>query len=140
MTTAPPLGALIEGARKRRRLSQNAAAAAAGISGTHWRRVVQGEPGTAETVARMAHAVGVTPAELEQVGRGDAADELRVLDPVARQHERRAQHDEREQRAADGTALVDELRELADRFEAAQQDPEQRAALLAVLRAMQRTA
>lgn len=101
---------------------------------------MQGEPGTAETVARMAHAVGVTPAELEQVGRGDAADELRVLDPVARQHERRAQHDEREQRAADGTALVDELRELADRFEAAQQDPEQRAALLAVLRAMQRTA
>lgn len=33
----------------------------------------------AETVARMAHSVDVTPEELEEAGRPDAADELRNL-------------------------------------------------------------
>lgn len=141
MTELPPLGALLESARKRKRLSQNAAATAAGISGTHWRRVVRGEyEGTAETVAHMARAVGVTPAELEAVDRADAANELRVLDPAAWQRERRAARATRESRAAEGAATLDELRELADRIEHAQQDPTQRAALLAVLRAIQRSA
>lgn len=82
MSDLTELGRLLEGARKRRRLSQNAAAALAGISGTHWRRVVRGaeQAGTAETNARMAQAVGVTPAQLDDIGRPDIGAELRILE------------------------------------------------------------
>lgn len=37
----------------------------------------------AETLARMAQVVGVTPEQLEEAGRADAADELRALPPLA---------------------------------------------------------
>jgi transcriptional regulator with XRE-family HTH domain len=83
-----PLGALLEEARKRAKLSQNAAAKRAGVSGTAWRRVIKGMamyggvevpyPGKAATVAQMARAVGVTAEELEKAGRPDAAEEWRA--------------------------------------------------------------
>lgn len=37
----------------------------------------------AETLARMAQVVGVTPEQLEQANRADAAAELRELPPLA---------------------------------------------------------
>lgn len=87
-----PLGALLEAARERRKLSQNAAAKKAETSGTTWRRVVKGVArfggmdvpfdGAPDTVARMARVVGVTPEQLEQHGHADAAEELRALQPT----------------------------------------------------------
>lgn len=87
----PPEGKLISEAMKRRGMSARAAAQAAGISDTRWRHIVAGyQPvqdlfvpvsGPAETVARMARAVGVTSDELRRVGRGDAADQLDKLQP-----------------------------------------------------------
>ncbi|GAB3213284.1 hypothetical protein GCM10027294_43410 [Marinactinospora endophytica] len=89
-TARPPEGELIEEARGRTGMSQNAAARAAGISGTRWRQIVKGYgtasgvvvqvTGPAETVARMARVVGVTPEELEEAGRDDAADQLREIE------------------------------------------------------------
>lgn len=92
--TLTPLGELIETARARTKLSQNAAAERAGTSGTTWRRVVKGlarfgghdvpHDGAADTVARMARIVGLTPEQLEEHGRPDAAAELRdILRAVA---------------------------------------------------------
>lgn len=88
----PPEGRIIEDAREKRRLSQNKAAERAGMSGTRWRQIVTGVAsggkgiqipvhGRAVTVARMAQVVGVTPEQLADVGRGDAAEELRELAP-----------------------------------------------------------
>lgn len=84
-----PEGALIEAAREslQPRLSGRAAAAAAGISDGRWRQIVNGYlsagrqqyiPVVAppETLARMARVVGVTPEQLADVGREDAAGEL----------------------------------------------------------------
>lgn len=62
----------------------------AGISSTRWRHIVNGyQPhgagqnlaviAPAATLARMARAVGVTPEQLAEVGRADAADELRTM-------------------------------------------------------------
>jgi transcriptional regulator with XRE-family HTH domain len=96
MTDRPvqrPEGALIGRAQKRSGLSQRAAARLAGISENHWRNIVKGYStvsagvtapikGNADTVARMAQAVGVTPEELEEVGREDAAAVLRGLPPL----------------------------------------------------------
>lgn len=89
MEDLTPLGRLLEAARKRRGLSQNKAAQAAGVSGTHWRRIIKGVAsyggtdvpyvGTADTVARMARAVDVSAEELAGVDREDAAEELRAL-------------------------------------------------------------
>lgn len=88
----PPEGRIIEDARERRRLSQNKAADRAGLSGTRWRQIVTGVAsggkgiqipvhGRAETLARMAQVVGVTPEQLADAGREDAAEELRELAP-----------------------------------------------------------
>lgn len=89
----PPEGRIIEEAREKRRLSQNKAAERAGLSGTRWRQIVTGTAsggkgiqipvrGRAETVARMAQVVGVTPERLAEVGREDAAEDLRELPPL----------------------------------------------------------
>lgn len=89
---SPPEGRLIEQARERKRLSQNKAAKAAGMSGTRWRQVVAGWAsggegiqipvhGNAKRIALMAQVVDVTPEQLEEVGREDAARELRELRP-----------------------------------------------------------
>lgn len=79
----PPWGALITASMKTLGMSGRAAARLAGISEGRWRQVTAGyEPrgteyapvhGPAGTVARMAFAVGVTPAELTAAGRRDAA-------------------------------------------------------------------
>jgi transcriptional regulator with XRE-family HTH domain len=77
------------------------AARRAGISDTRWSqlengyRMVRGQPEPeppppAATLARMAQAVGVTAAELEQAGRADAAAEMRALPRQLRDDEPRA--------------------------------------------------
>jgi hypothetical protein len=82
-----PEGRLISEALKRSGRSARGAAATAGISDTRWRHIVSGyQPAgagnyipvsaPAETLARMAQAVGVTPDQLADAGRGDAAGEL----------------------------------------------------------------
>lgn len=70
-------------------MSARTAAREAGISEARWRQIASGYQtvsGTrvpvtapAETLARMARVVGVTPPELEEAGREDAATELRAL-------------------------------------------------------------
>lgn len=91
----PDEGRLIGLAQKRSTLSARKAAAAAGLSEGRWRQIVSGYQtvsagvyapvrAPAETLARMAKVVGVTPEQLEQAGRPDAADELRAISPVAR--------------------------------------------------------
>jgi len=85
----PAEGRLIEEARKRLRLSQNAAAKLAGMSGTRWRQIVYGQAsggpgiknpvrGNAVTLAAMAEAVELRPDDLRQAGRDDAAHELEM--------------------------------------------------------------
>jgi hypothetical protein len=82
-----PEGELIARALKASGKSVRAAAALAEISDTHWRHIVNGyQPmgdgqwirikGPADTIARMAHVVGVTPEGLREAGRPDAAEEL----------------------------------------------------------------
>jgi hypothetical protein len=84
----PPEGALIKAAQKRIGKSARKAAREAGISEGRWRQIVDGYQsvstglyapvrGPAHTVARMATAVGLTPAELEAAGRSDVADAMR---------------------------------------------------------------
>jgi transcriptional regulator with XRE-family HTH domain len=84
----PPEGALIGMAQKRSPLSARKAAEMAGLSEGRWRQIVSGYQtvskgvyapvhAPAETLARMARAVGVTPEQLEEAGRADAAAELR---------------------------------------------------------------
>jgi hypothetical protein len=83
----PPWGALITDSLRRTRLSAREAARRAGISEGRWRQIAGGYQvvsagvyapvrGPAATLARMAAVVGVTPAQLRQVGRADAAREL----------------------------------------------------------------
>lgn len=85
-----PEGLLIAEALRRSGMSARSAASAAGISDTRWRHIVSGyQPAgqgnyipvsaPAETLARMAQAVGVTPDQLADAGRGDAAGELLKL-------------------------------------------------------------
>ncbi|TDD77702.1 helix-turn-helix domain-containing protein [Actinomadura rubrisoli] len=84
-----PEGHLIALAQKRARLSGRKAADLAGMSEGHWRAIVSGSRsiskgvwvavrGPADTIARMAQVVGVTPEQLEEAGRADAAEELRA--------------------------------------------------------------
>lgn len=78
----PPEGEALERARQRARLSQREAARRADISETRWRQITKGhhiaggvavpDYGPAETIARMALAVGLTPEELDATGRDDA--------------------------------------------------------------------
>lgn len=81
----PAWGRLIDDARDRLRpaVSQNEAARRLGMTGTNWRRIVQGRTGSMESprgvqrLAHMAMLAKVLPEELEEVGRDDVADELR---------------------------------------------------------------
>jgi transcriptional regulator with XRE-family HTH domain len=86
-----PEGALIAAALKRSRMSQRRAAAKAGISENRLRAIMHGYQnvgagsyiavrGPADTVARIAHVVGVGPERLEEAGRRDAAEELRLIE------------------------------------------------------------
>jgi hypothetical protein len=95
MTDRPeqrPEGALLQRAMKNRLkpLTAREAAPRAGIGEARWRQIINGytspTAGTyiaviapAATLARMAAVVGVTVEQLEDVGRGDAAEILRQL-------------------------------------------------------------
>ena len=89
--TLSPAGELIEAARQRLGLSQNAAAREINISGTRWRQIVKGSGssdgvrtavrGGADTVARMAELVGVSAGDMERVGRKDVARKIADADP-----------------------------------------------------------
>lgn len=93
MTDRPeqlPEGRLIALAQKRSRLSGRKSAEMADMSEGHWRAIVSGSRSIsagiwvpvrapAETLARMAQVVGVTPEQLERANRADAAEELRLL-------------------------------------------------------------
>jgi len=82
-TPRPPKPAVMELIRQRRKQSIRQAAAAAGISEARWRQLESGSRSTPlgyapesapdDTLARMAHAVGVAPAELATAGRPEAA-------------------------------------------------------------------
>ncbi len=88
---APPEALLIRQLRDLPpRMSRYEAAAIAGISESRWRMIETGvrwfrgeplaePPAPAQTVARMAWAVGATPDQLTQAGRKDAAAELEAI-------------------------------------------------------------
>jgi transcriptional regulator with XRE-family HTH domain len=88
----PPWGVLLIKALAQAKLSAREAARRAGISEGRWRQIASGYQvvsagayapvhGPARTLARMAAVVGVTPAQLEQAGRPDAAKLLASADP-----------------------------------------------------------
>lgn len=90
--TPSPEGALIERARTNRSpvLSIRKAAELSGISEGWWRQIVKGYrtvkgglrievDAPADTLAAMALTVGVTPSQLREVGREDAATSLELL-------------------------------------------------------------
>jgi transcriptional regulator with XRE-family HTH domain len=83
----PPWGALLTSALRSAGLSAREGARRAGISEGRWRQIASGyqvvSPGVyapvhgpAQTVARMAAAAGVSPAQLTGAGRPDAATAL----------------------------------------------------------------
>jgi hypothetical protein len=79
----PPEGLLLEQARDRMDISQNEAGRRAGITGTRWRQIVyevaptMTSPRGVKTLVRMARAVGVGHEQVNGVGRGDVADQMR---------------------------------------------------------------
>lgn len=85
----PPEAAVLKAGLKRSRKTARAAAHQADLSEARWRQILSGYQSVggqyvsvrapADTLARMAQAVGVTPAELRGAERADAADELAVL-------------------------------------------------------------
>ena len=88
--TVPPEALLIARMRQKApRISMSEAARRSGLSLTRWRQIENGfrpergtryrEVGPAQTIAKMAAAVGISPAQLAEVGRPDAADELAVI-------------------------------------------------------------
>lgn len=85
-----PEGALIERALKLKGLSVRQAAPEAAISDARWRQIMNGHAsagpghvmpvvGPDDTIARMARVAGVTPDQLRDAGRADAADLLLTL-------------------------------------------------------------
>lgn len=83
----PPWGALITSALRRGGMSARQAARRAGISEGRWRQISGGYQvvrpgeyaavrGPAGTLARMAAVAGVSPDELREAGRADAARAL----------------------------------------------------------------
>ena len=113
-----PEGRLIAAAQKRARISNREAAPRAGISEARWRHIVSGyrsEAGhhipvraPADTLAQMARVVGVTPEELAEAGRNDAADALRALPDTSAS--------QTSDLAAQVDALQARLAELEERF------------------------
>jgi hypothetical protein len=86
----PPEALLLQAALRRMGLSARQAAKRVPISDTRWRHIVSGYqpagPGhkvpviaTPDTLARMAKVVGVTPQQLTEAGREDAAAVLTEL-------------------------------------------------------------
>ena len=90
----PPEGKLIAKALERSGLSIREASRRAGISYGRWRQITTGYQNVstgsyarvrapARTLARMAAVVSVSPGELAEAGREDAAEALRELPAVA---------------------------------------------------------
>lgn len=90
----PPEGKLIADALARKGISIREASRRAGISYGRWRQITSGyqnvSPGSyarvrapAATLARMASVVGVTPAQMEDAGRADAAGILQEMQASA---------------------------------------------------------
>lgn len=86
----PPEGVLIAAALKDARISVREAARRAGMSDGWWRQIVNGYQSLsggafgvvrapAETLARMAQVVGLTPRQLADAGRDDAAPVLQEI-------------------------------------------------------------
>ena len=87
----PPWGVLLTKALADARLSAREASRRAGISEGRWRQIAGGYQvvssgvyapvhGPAQTLARMAAVAGVTPAQLTEAGRPDAAKALASRD------------------------------------------------------------
>lgn len=85
-----PEGRLIGEALRMKGISGRQAASEAGISDARWRQIVNGYMsagggqtvtvvGPDETIARMARVAGVTPNQLREAGRPEAADLLLTL-------------------------------------------------------------
>jgi transcriptional regulator with XRE-family HTH domain len=94
----PPREALLlDAARRRASLSIREAAKRAGMSDARWRQIATGYQrvggqeipvrAPADTLARMAQVLGLTPEELERVGRDDAAEVLAEISPIAQSSE-----------------------------------------------------
>lgn len=81
-----PEAALIGRARRARRLTVEEAATAAGISHQRWRQIEgsKGNRAPAETIAHMAHAVGITAERLERIAPGDQrlTDATEILEEI----------------------------------------------------------
>jgi hypothetical protein len=76
----PPEADLIRRARGARKMSPEDAAPLAGvIKARRWRQIEGGWPVSDEVLAHMAAAVGVSPAQLDEVKRGEAAQILREI-------------------------------------------------------------
>lgn len=86
----PPEAELIARAMRRKRLRTATVAARAGISAVWARHIINGaQPlgggqykairAAADTLAHLAHAVDLTPEQLDQAGRSDAAEQLRDI-------------------------------------------------------------
>lgn len=57
------------------------------MSGRNWRQIEDGRAAPDETIAHMAHAVGITPARLAETGRTEAAEILRAIaEQIAAEH------------------------------------------------------
>jgi len=120
----PPQPSVMQLIQKRRKQSIRQAAASAGISEARWRQLESGsrstplgyapEPAPPATLARMALAVGVTPAELRDDGYPEAAV---ILEELAAEHA--AQADADEAAAAEGARAAGEARGLSARQRAA---------------------
>lgn len=89
----PPREALlIDEARKRHGLTHRDAADRAGLSEPGWHQIVKGYESRrgryravqakSETLARIALALGITPEQLTEAGREDAAHDLRLITPT----------------------------------------------------------
>lgn len=132
VTDPPPEALLIEHRRNGlpgKQGTVSKVAKHAEISEGRWRQIVKGYQqanketrlrvvAPAGTLARMAAAVSATPEELEQAGRGDAAEELRKLQQVPQFNAERIAADMRdnplaelpEPHAATHAAVVELLR------------------------------
>lgn len=133
----PPVMDLIAERRRRRKLSLRHAGDLADISEARWRQLENGfrpspfgpspERAPTATLARMAGAVGVTPAELEDAGHPDAAGllagyiaEREAQDEAYAQDARRmvaqegGRHLSARQRAMLEAKVADALREVLD--------------------------
>lgn len=88
-----PEGVLIQRVMQQRGLSASRVARLAGISPERWRQITNGYEAAgrgqrveviapAGTLAKMAHAIGISPEQLEEAGRTDAAQVLRDLQQV----------------------------------------------------------